>query len=66
MKEYKQGEYIRYKIQYPGSDQVFHGGGTVEGVTEKNGKKQYLVSEGNGGQNLTYVDPENILTLLNG
>lgn len=64
-RDYKEGDYIRYKIQYPGNDQVFHGGGTVEGVTDKNGKKQYIVAEGNGGQNMKYVDPQDILTLLN-
>ncbi len=64
MKEYKEGEYIRYRVNYPGSENSFHSGGVVEGVTEKNGKKQYLVSEGNGGANMTYVNPEDILTLL--
>jgi len=43
-----------------------HGNGTVEEIRVMNGKRQYLVSEGNGGQNMTYVNEADILTLLNG
>lgn len=64
-RDYKEGDYIQYKVKYAGSDTTFHAGGTVEGISIKNGKKEYLVSEGNGGQSMTYVDPKNILTLLN-
>lgn len=59
-RDYKEGDYIQYKVQYPGNDQVFSAGGTVQGVLEKNGKKQYLVAEGNGGQRMTYVNPQDI------
>jgi oxalate decarboxylase/phosphoglucose isomerase-like protein (cupin superfamily) len=66
MKEYKQGEYISYKVKFPGMQNEMHGHGTVEKVVVKDGKTQYLVSEGNGGQNMTYVNPKDIVTLLNG
>jgi len=66
MKDYKEGEYITYKVRYPGMQNEMHGNGTVEKVLVKDGKKQYLVSEGNGGQNMTYVNEQDILTLLNG
>lgn len=62
--KYKKGDYIRYKVQYPGSDQVFAGGGTVVEVLQKDGNERYLVQEGNGGQNMTYVNSQDILTLL--
>ena len=66
MKDYKEGEYITYKVRYSGMQNEMHGNGTVEKVLVKDGKKQYLVSEGNGGQNMTYVNEQDILTLLNG
>jgi len=66
MKDYKEAEYITYKVRYPGMQNEMHGNGTVEKVLVKDGKKQYLVSEGNGGQNMTYVNEQDILTLLNG
>lgn len=66
MKEYKQGEYITYKVRFPGQQNEMHGNGTVEELRVINGKKQYLVSEGNGGQNMTYVNEDDIVTLLNG
>ena len=65
MKEYKEGEYITYKVRYPGSEPMV-ASGTVVRMVNENGKKQYLVSEGNGGQNMTYVNPKDIKTLLNG
>jgi hypothetical protein len=64
MKEHKEGDYITYKVKYAGSETEFHASGHIEKITEKNGKKVYLVAEGNGGQNLTYVNPDEIRTLL--
>jgi|TARA_A100000171_G_scaffold6634_1_gene5150 hypothetical protein len=61
----KVGDYITYKVKYAGSDTVFHANGTIEKIIDKNGKTEYLVAEGNGGQNMTYVDPNSVVTLLN-
>ena len=61
----KVGDYITYKVQHAGCENVFHANGTIEKIIEKNGKTEYLVAEGNGGQNLTYVDPDKVVTLLN-
>jgi len=59
-----QGQTINYK-----SGKHFVASGEVVSVEEKMhfGKKQiiYLVSEGNGGQRMTYVPESDILTLLN-
>jgi predicted transcriptional regulator with HTH domain len=65
MREYKEGEYITYEVRYPGSEPMV-ASGTVVRMVNENGKKQYLVSEGNGGQNMTYVNPKDIKTLLYG
>ena len=65
MREYNEGEYITYEVRYPGSEPMV-ASGTVVRMVNENGKKQYLVSEGNGGQNMTYVNPKDIKTLLNG
>lgn len=64
MKKHKEGDYITYKVQYPGNEQVFHANGTIEKIIENNGKTEYLVAEGNGGASMTYVDPETVVTLL--
>ena len=40
--------------------------GTVVRMVNENGKEQVLVAEGNGGQNMTYVNPKDIVTLING
>ena len=61
----KVGDYITYKVRYAGSENEMHASGHIEQIVEKNGKTEYLVAEGNGGQNLTYVDPSAVLTLLN-
>ena len=65
MKEYKEGEYITYKVRYPGSEPMV-ASGTVVMMVNENGKNQVLVAEGNGGQNMTYVNPDDIVTLING
>jgi len=65
MREYKEGEYITYEVRYPGSEPMV-ASGTVVRMVNENGQKQYLVAEGNGGQNMTYVNPKDIKTLLNG
>ena len=65
MREYKEGEYITYEVRYPGSEPMV-ASGTVVRMVNENGKKQYLVAEGNGGQSMTYVNPKDIKTLLNG
>ena len=65
MKEYKEGEYITYKVRYPGSEPMV-ASGTVVRMVNENGKNQVLVAEGNGGQNMTYVNPDDIVTLING
>lgn len=64
MKKHKEGDYITYKIRYPGNEQVFHARGTIEKIIEKNGKTEYLVAEGNGGASMVYVDPQTVVTLL--
>jgi hypothetical protein len=35
-------------------------------MVNENGKKRVLVAEGNGGQSMTYVNPKDIVTLING
>ena len=65
MKEYKEGEYITYKVKYPGSEPMV-ASGTVVRMVNENGKNQVLVAEGNGGQNMTYVNQDDIVTLING
>ena len=64
MKKHKEGDYITYKVRYPDCEQVFHASGTIEKIIEKNGRTEYLVAEGNGGANMTYVNPETVVTLL--
>lgn len=60
---YREGQTINYK-----SGEHFHSYGEVISVEEKiiNGEPEivYLVSEGNGGQRMTYVNQSDILTLL--
>lgn len=63
-KQHKVGDYITFRTQYPGNEQEFHGNGHIEKILEKDGRTQYLVAEGNGGANLTYVDPARVLSLL--
>ena len=65
MREYKEGEYITYKVKYPDSEPMV-ASGTVVRMVNENGKEQVLVAEGNGGQNMTYVNPKDIVTLING
>ena len=61
--KYRAGQQINYK-----SGEHFFGSGEVLSCEEKiiNGKKTvvYLVSEGNGGQRMTYVQEPDIMTLL--
>ena len=70
MKDYKEGDYITYKVRYPGMQNEMYASGEVVSVKREMvmGKMEnvYLVSEGNGGQNMTYVPESQILTLLNG
>jgi len=65
MRQQKEGDYITYKVKYAGSETVFHASGHIQSIVEKNGRTEYLVAEGNGGQSLTYVNPNDIVTLLN-
>ena len=63
--QYREGQTINYK-----SATTSHATGEVVAIKQQmiDGVNQnvYLVSEGNGGQNMTYVTECNILTLLNG
>ena len=65
MRQQKEGDYITYRVKYAGSETVFHASGHIQSIVEKNGRIEYLVAEGNGGQSLTYVNPNDIVTLLN-
>tara|TARA_R100000278_G_scaffold104615_1_gene80945 strand:- start:144 stop:350 length:207 start_codon:yes stop_codon:yes gene_type:complete len=62
--KFNKGQTINYK-----SGKHFVASGEIVNIEEKMhfGKKQviYLVSEGNGGQRMTYVAESDILTLLN-
>ena len=62
--KFNTGQTINYKSGH------FHACGEVVSIQEKMhfGKKEiiYLVSEGNGGQRMTYVPESDVLTLLNG
>lgn len=62
--KFTQGQTINYK-----SGEHFVASGEVVSIQEKmqSGKKEiiYLVSEGNGGQRMTYVPESDVLTLLN-
>jgi hypothetical protein len=61
--KYRKGQTINYK-----SGDHFHSYGEVINIEEKTVSGQtevvYLVSEGNGGQRMTYVNQSDILTLL--
>jgi hypothetical protein len=61
--KYTKGQTINYK-----SGDHFHSYGEVISIEEKMiaGETQvvYLVSEGNGGQRMTYVNQSDVLTLL--
>ena len=63
--KFNKGQTINYK-----SGDHFTSHGEVIDIQEKitDGKKEviYLVSEGNGGQRMTYVAESSVLTLLNG
>lgn len=62
--KYREGQTINYKSGN------MHASGEVVSVKQEMvmGKMEnvYLVSEGNGAQNMTYVPESEILTLLNG
>lgn len=62
--KYREGQTINYKFGN------MHASGEVVSVKQEMvmGKMEnvYLVSEGNGAQNMTYVPESEILTLLNG
>jgi hypothetical protein len=62
--KYREGQTINYRSGN------MHASGEVISVKQEMvmGKMEnvYLVSEGNGGQNMTYVPESEILTLLNG
>lgn len=62
--KFKKGQTINYK-----SGEHFVASGEVIDIQEKmeDGTMQvvYLVSEGNGGQRMTYVSESHVLTLLN-
>jgi hypothetical protein len=62
---YREGQTINYR-----STTTSHATGEVVSIKQEtvNGVTQnvYLVSEGSGGQNMTYVPESNVLTLLNG
>ena len=63
--KYREGQTINYRV-----GDMHYGTGEVISVKEEmlGGVMQnvYLVSEGNGGQNMKYVPESQILTLLNG
>ena len=54
----REGDYITYKSG------EFHAHGIIEKILEQDGETVYLVAEGNGGQRMTYVKPNDVLTLL--
>jgi len=62
--KYKEGQTVNYRVG------DMHGRGEVVSIKQEmvGGTMQnvYLVSEGNGGQNMKYVPENEILTLLNG
>ena len=62
--KYKEGQTVNYRSG------DMHGRGEVVSIKQEmvGGTIQnvYLVSEGNGGQNMKYVPENEILTLLNG
>jgi|TARA_R110000824_G_scaffold167385_1_gene344364 hypothetical protein len=62
--KYKEGQTVNYRLG------DMHANGKVVSVKSEmvGGAMQnvYLVSEGNGGQNMKYVPENEILTLLNG
>lgn len=58
------GDYIVYKSKYPGDKTTMSSSGTIHNIVVKNGQTQYIVAEGNGGANLVYVDPKDVLNLL--
>lgn len=62
--KYKEGQTVNYRSG------DMHANGEVVSVKQEMvmGKMEnvYLVSEGNGAQNMTYVPESKILTLLNG
>ena len=62
--KYKAGQTVNYRVG------DMHGRGEVVSIKQEmvGGTMQnvYLVSEGNGGQNMKYIPENEILTLLNG
>ena len=62
--KYKEGQTVNYRVG------DMHANGEVVSVKQESvgGTMQnvYLVSEGNGGQNMKYIPENEILTLLNG
>jgi hypothetical protein len=63
--KYREGQTINYRV-----GDMHYGTGEVISVKQEMvmGKMEnvYLVSEGNGAQNMTYIPESQILTLLNG